>query len=145
MRQRYLTFYIKLVPLIIIAVNSQTLTVHMISKFFKHIGYALQGFKWGFEREQHIRYHSLAALVAVILGLFARLNRFEWIAIVLCIGAVFCAEFLNSAIEKLADYVQPEYNMDIKRVKDLAAAAVLVVALSAFVVAVFIFYPHFVR
>lgn len=135
----------KLVPLVIIAVNSQTLTAHMISKLFKHVGYALQGFKWGFERELHIRYHSLAALIAIVLGLFARLNRFEWIAIVLCIGAVFCAEFLNSAIEKLADYVQPEYDMDIKRVKDLAAAAVLVVALSALVVAMFIFYPHFVR
>ena len=66
----------------------------------------------------------------------------EWVAVWLAIGGVLAAEALNSSIEALADVVSPGYNEAIKRVKDLAAGAVLLLALAAAIVGLIIFVPY---
>jgi diacylglycerol kinase len=63
------------------------------------------------------------------------------LAIVLSIGLVISAEAMNSAIENIADFISPERNDAIKRIKDLAAAAVLICALTAVVVGLMVFLP----
>ena len=65
----------------------------------------------------------------------------EWIVICLCIGLVLSAEAVNSAIEALADRVSPAYDEAIKRTKDLAAGAVLLLAIASAVVGLIIFLP----
>lgn len=65
----------------------------------------------------------------------------EWIAVTIVIGAVLAAEAVNSSIEALADLVSPEYNEAIKRTKDLAAGAVLWMAIAAAIVGFIIFIP----
>lgn len=65
----------------------------------------------------------------------------EWAAVVIVIGAVLSAEAVNSAIESLADLVSPEYNETIKKTKDLAAGAVLIMAIAAAIVGIIIFLP----
>ena len=69
------------------------------------------------------------------------LSRMEWIAVTIVIGAVLAAEAVNSSIEALADLVSPEYNEAIKRTKDLAAGAVLLMAIAAAIVGFVIFIP----
>ena len=66
---------------------------------------------------------------------------FEWIAVILCIGAVLAAEGVNSAIEALCDKVSPEYDEAIKHTKDLAAGAVLILAVMSIIVGLLIFVP----
>ena len=65
----------------------------------------------------------------------------EWIAIVFAIAMVLAAEAVNSSIEALADLVSPSYNEAIKRTKDLAAGAVLILAIGAAIVGLIIFVP----
>jgi len=65
----------------------------------------------------------------------------EWIAISIVIGSVFAAEAINSSIEALSDLVSPDYNEAIKKTKDLAAGAVLILALVAATVGLIIFIP----
>ncbi len=65
----------------------------------------------------------------------------EWLLLIVVIGSVFVAELFNSALEYLADQVSSEKNAGIKRAKDLAAAAVLVTALTALVVGCIILLP----
>ena len=65
----------------------------------------------------------------------------EWIAVTIVIGAVLAVEAVNSSIEALADLVSPEYNEAIKRTKDLAAGAVLLMAIAAAIVGFVIFIP----
>ena len=65
----------------------------------------------------------------------------EWIAVTIVIGAVLAAEAVNSSIEALADLVSPEYNEAIKRTKDLAAGAVLILAVMSVIVGLLIFVP----
>ena len=72
---------------------------------------------------------------------FFGLSSMEWIVICLCIGLVLSAEAVNSAIEALADRVSPAYDEAIKRTKDLAAGAVLLLAIASAVVGLIIFLP----
>lgn len=62
----------------------------------------------------------------------------------LTISFVFSCEILNTAIEKIADFVSPEWRNEIKIIKDLAAAAVLVSAIAAFIVGLIIFIPKII-
>ena len=57
------------------------------------------------------------------------------------VGLVLSAEAVNSAIEALADRVSPAYDEAIKRTKDLAAGAVLLLAIASAVVGLIIFLP----
>lgn len=61
--------------------------------------------------------------------------------VVLVTGLVWAAEILNTAIERLADFVCTEQHYVIKLVKDISAAAVLVSAVTALATGAFIFIP----
>jgi len=106
---------------------------------FRH---AFRGMLTFLRREQNARIHAVAALVAVGLSAYWRIQPWEWVAVVCSIAMVLAAELLNSAIEALCDHVTPEQHADIKVVKDLAAAAVVVVALAALVVGILVFGPR---
>lgn len=69
----------------------------------------------------------------------------EWVAISLCIGGVFVAEAVNSAVEALADRVTGERDEAVKHAKDLAAGAVLLMALTDVVVGLIVFLPKIMR
>ena len=104
-------------------------------KRWKSFGYALNGLKVLFEEEHNSRIHLVVAILAIFFGWMLNLPLSEWVAISLVIGAVFAAELFNSAIENLADHLAPQKHEKIKKVKDLAAAAVLVCAITAVAVA----------
>lgn len=103
--------------------------------------FAFNGLKLFFISEHNGRIHLVAAIIAVGISFYLHLSTFEWIAILAVIAAVFIAEILNTAIEKLADVVTIERHPKIKIVKDLAAAAVLVSAILALLVGGLIFIP----
>jgi diacylglycerol kinase (ATP) len=81
----------------------------------------------------------VAVVVVTIAGLFLGLTAIEWSLIALCIGAVIGAEMMNTAIEELVDLVSPQFNPKAGKIKDIAAGAVLLTAIVATVVAVYIF------
>jgi len=60
----------------------------------------------------------------------------------LSIGLVWIAEMFNTCIEKLIDFLAPGYHQQLKFIKDVAAGAVLVAALIAFVIGLIVFIPH---
>lgn len=118
--------------------SSQKFSIIDRIKSFK---YAFNGLKLFFVNDHNGRIHLLAAIVAIGLSFYLKISGSEWIAILSVISAVFVAEILNSAIEKLADVVSLDYHPKIKVVKDLAAAAVLVAAFLAVAVGLIVFVP----
>ncbi|WP_374757842.1 diacylglycerol kinase family protein [Dyadobacter sediminis] len=94
-----------------------------------------------FRYENNARIHLLACIFVVIAGVFFDISSAEWSLLVIQIGLVWSAEAVNTAVEKLADVVSPEYHPGIKVVKDTAAAAVLILAISAVIVGGIIFIP----
>lgn len=94
-------------------------------------------------RTQHNAWiHLGVSVVVVVTGALFGLSGLEWAIIVLAIVGVWSAEALNTAVELLADAVSPDHHPLIGQAKDVAAGAVLVVALGATVVGLVVFGPH---
>ena len=106
--------------------------------------YAFNGIALLVRNEHNAWIHCFAAVSVVICGFIFNLKALEWIVIVLAIGMVLAAEAFNSAIEALADVVSPKYNEAVKHTKDLAAGAVLLLAIAAAVIGLIIFVPKFI-
>lgn len=103
--------------------------------------YAGRGVARLFRSEAHAKIHMVAAVLVVAAGLIVGLSNVEWCIIVLCIGGVFMAEAFNTAIERVCDKVSPEKNPLIRDAKDIAAGAVLMLAIASVVIALLIFLP----
>lgn len=113
-------------------------------KRLRSFRYAFNGICLLITKEHNAWIHCFAAVCVVIAGFLLEISKMEWIACVIVIGAVLAAEAVNSAVEALADFVSPEYNEAIKRTKDLAAGAVLLMAMAAAVVGGIIFFPKLI-
>lgn len=87
--------------------------------------------------------HLVATAVVIAAGVSFELSRWEWCWLILAIGLVLAAEALNTAVEALADAVSPDFNENLGRAKDVAAAAVLILAIAAALIGVLVFLPHF--
>lgn len=112
-----------------------------IYKRLKSIVYALNGIKIVIVEEHNARIHLISAIIVVLAGFLFKISKAEWISIIFAIGFVFALEIINSAIENMADFISPEKNEQIKKIKDLSAGAVLIGATTAFVIGLIVFIP----
>ena len=112
-----------------------------MKKFIKGFGYALNGIWHAATTQLNFRVHFVAALMAACLGYALHISTNEWLWIILCIAIVLGAELFNTALEFLTDLVSPEYNKKAGLVKDMAAGAVLIIAIGALVIGLIIFVP----
>lgn len=103
--------------------------------------YAFAGIKYLFAKEVNAKIHFFAALLAIIVGFLLKISFTEWAVVILCIGMVISAEAMNTSIEAICDKVSPEFSDLVKVAKDVAAGAVLILAVCSVVVAVLIFVP----
>lgn len=111
-------------------------------KMMRSFGPAIRGIQSAFRSENNLSIHLLAAIIAIGFGYYFNIKHDEWIAIAGAIGLVFTAEYLNTAIEKLTDFVSPDHNQKAGLVKDIAGGAVLVAAFTALVIGSLVFYPY---
>ncbi len=108
-------------------------------------GPALAGLAWALKTQRNLQVHALATMLAGGFGVWLQLADWEWCVVLLAVGLVWAAELLNTALEVLADRVSKEREEPIRRVKDAAAAAVLVAALAALGVGLVVFLPKLWR
>lgn len=116
-----------------------------IKSRIRSFAFAFNGLRILLREEHNARIHLLGAVLAVLFGIAFRLSVVEWIILCLCIGCVFVLEIINSAIERLANYVSPNHHKLIGQVKDLSAAGVLIGAITAFIVGLLIFIPKIIQ
>ena len=103
--------------------------------------YAFHGIYLLIRNEHNAWIHCFITVCVLAAGFLTGLSCMEWIAISLCIGMVLAAEAFNSSIEALADRVSPAYDEAIKQTKDLAAGAVLILAIISATIGLLIFIP----
>lgn len=111
-----------------------------LRKRLRSFRYAAHGIRDLF-REDNARIHAVVAFAVIVAGVWLGLSLTEWAVIMLTIGAVLAAEAVNTALENLCDRVSPGFDEHIRRAKDLAAGAVLLLAMAAVAVGLFIFLP----
>ncbi len=113
--------------------------------FFKSrldsLKYASNGALLLIKTESSIKVQVVLAIVAIIAGFYFDISSTEWIIQILVIALVLSIEGLNTALEKLADYVQPEYDTKIGLLKDIAAGAVFFTAIAAILIGCIIYIP----
>jgi diacylglycerol kinase len=103
--------------------------------------YAFNGLKILIQEEHNARIHVFVAVCVLVAGFVFRISAGEWIAIILSVGLVLALEMINSAVENMADFVSPEKHSKIKKIKDLAAGAVLLGAMAAAATGLIVFLP----
>ena len=113
-------------------------------KLIKSFSYAFSGIKFCFKSQLNFRIHSGLTIIVLIFSIVFDISAFEWIAVCFCIAFVITMEMLNTAIEKLCDVVHIEIHPGIKKVKDIAAGAVLFSALFSLVTGCIIFLPKII-
>ena len=107
-------------------------------KVIRSFRFAGQGIIDLFRYENNAKVHLLLAGIVLVAGIFLHVSRTEWSIILTQIGLVWAAEAFNTAIEKLCDFVSPGQHPQIKAIKDLSSGAVLILAITAVAVGVFI-------
>ena len=112
------------------------LRIHKIS--FKH---AFDGFIYAVRTQPNFRFHLLATIIIVFLGIYFSIGSTEWLILVFTINTVLVAEMVNTSIEAMVDLITLERRNDAKIAKDVASAMVLVSATLSVVVALIIFLP----
>ena len=113
-----------------------------IKKRFKSFGYAFQGIVEAARSQHNLWIHIVAAFLVIITGFVINISTAEWLFLIFAIGFVLTAELFNSAIERFVDLVSPEKNEIAGSIKDIAAGAVLVAAITAAIIGLLIFVPR---
>jgi diacylglycerol kinase (ATP) len=103
--------------------------------------YAYQGLIALFRTEHNAWIHGGLTIAALLLSITFHISKTEWMLLVMAMALVWMAEIINTAIEKAVDFISTEKHPQIKLVKDLAAAAVLVSAVAALIIGTIIFLP----
>tara|TARA_Y100001934_G_C12151591_1_gene677596 strand:- start:304 stop:657 length:354 start_codon:yes stop_codon:yes gene_type:complete len=104
---------------------------------------AFEGLGLLFKESAHARIHLLAIVVVSSSAIYLNVSNSEWIALILCYGAVLSLEAMNSAIEYTLNLTHPEKHPLAKKAKDIAAAAVIIAAICSVIIALIIFVPKF--
>lgn len=112
-----------------------------IPKTLRSFRYAGQGMVALFRYENNARFHALAGGLVIGAGLWLGLTTTEWAILLTQIGLIFMGEAINTALEKLCDVVSPAQHPTIKAVKDMAAGAVLILAIVSVLVGLLILGP----
>jgi diacylglycerol kinase (ATP) len=104
--------------------------------------YAGRGLRTLLASQHNAWVHAGATAAVVVAAALARLERLEWLALVVAIVLVWMAEAINTAFEFLCDVASPGFHPLVARAKDVAAAAVLICAMGALATVAFVFAPH---
>jgi diacylglycerol kinase (ATP) len=110
---------------------------------FKSMGFAFKGAIKLITTEHSVMVQSSIAVILIIAGIYFDISKTEWLFQTLAIGLVLSIEGLNTAVEKVADFIHPEFHERIGFIKDIAAGSVFFAAMTALAIGCIIYIPKF--
>jgi diacylglycerol kinase (ATP) len=109
----------------------------------RSLKFALRGAYLLLTTEHSIMVQFSTGIAVIILGFVMDISAIEWMFQLLAIGMVLVAESLNTGIEKLCDFVHPDFHKRIGFIKDISAGAATFAAIIALIIALIIYVPKF--
>jgi diacylglycerol kinase (ATP) len=103
--------------------------------------YALKGMWLLITTEDSIKAQFFIGIISLFIGFYFDISATEWMLQLIVIALVLVAEACNTAIEKMADFVHPEFHKKIGFIKDIAAGAPSFAAIFALIVVGIIYVP----
>lgn len=107
----------------------------------KAILFSLKGIWLLITTENSIKVQLFVAIFITVIGFYFQISTTEWLIQTLVIGLVLVAESLNTGIEKLSDFVHPDYHKKIGFIKDVSAGSAGIAAIISLIVAGIIYIP----
>ena len=107
------------------------------------MGFALTGAIKLITTEHSVMVQSSIAVLMIIAGFYFEISRTDWMFQILAFGLVLGIEGLNTAVEKIADFIHPEFHERIGFIKDIAAGSVFFAAMTAIAIGLMIYLPIF--
>lgn len=108
----------------------------------KSLVFAFKGAYKLITTEHSVMVQFSLAIVVTLAGFYYHISKEEWLIQTLAIGLVLSIEGLNTAVEKIADFIHPDYHQKIGFIKDIAAGAVFFAAMAAIAVGLIIYLPR---
>lgn len=108
----------------------------------KSMGFAAKGAYKLLSTEHSVMVQFSITVIMIIVGILVGITKEEWIMQTFACGLILSIEGLNTAVEKIADFVHPDYHERIGFIKDIAAGAVFFAAMTAIAVASIIYVPY---
>lgn len=112
-----------------------------IKNRIKSVGFAFRGALLLIRTEASIKVQVFIAIVMTAAGFYFEISNTEWILQILTIAMIMGTEGLNTAVEKISDFVQPEFDEKIGFIKDVSAGAVMIVSIAATIIGGIIYLP----
>jgi diacylglycerol kinase (ATP) len=113
-----------------------------LRKWLKSANCAIEGILYSAKTQKHLRFHFIAAAVALFLSYLLGVSRIEFIIISLAVILVLLAEMLNSSIEAMVDLLSPDHSEKARISKDIAAGSVLITAFGAVILGYIVLFPY---
>ena len=107
----------------------------------KSVGFALRGALLLIRTEASIKIQVFITLVMTAAGFYFEISHTEWVLQILPIAMILGIEGMNTAVEKISDFVQPEFDEKIGFIKDISAGAVMLVSIAATIIGFIIYFP----
>ncbi len=114
--------------------------------FINSVEFALTGLRTVYKDERNMRSHTIVGSIVIVLSFLFRLNQIEWLWILLSVFLVIIMEIINTAFENVVDMVTNKHFHPLgKKIKDMAAGAVLITSLFALLIGAIIFLPKIIQ
>jgi diacylglycerol kinase len=117
--------------------------------------HALAGLFAAVKSEKSIKVALLYTIAVMALGIILSISATEWVFLVLALGMIFVAEYLNTALEYAVDLSAKDIlsgeldrspvNENAKLAKDIGAAAALIATIVVGIVSLIIFIPKLIE
>lgn len=115
---------------------------HKNKYFITSVEYALTGIQTVFKEERNMRKHVFFGVLALLAGFIFQLSRFEWLWLLLAVFLVWIVEIINTVFENVVDmFTDFHFHPIGKKIKDMAAGAVLLTSFFAVIIGLILFVP----
>ena len=111
--------------------------------FYKSLLYSIKGIFWMLKSERNFQLEVFALIINLFLIVYFKLNSTDVALILLVCFLVLIAETINTAIEKICDFVEPNFNKKIGLIKDIAAGAVILATLLSIITGILVYSNYF--
>lgn len=92
--------------------------------------------------ERNFQLEVLAFFINIFLIFYLKLSSFDTILILIVCFGVLVAEIFNTAIEKICDIIQPEFDKKIGFIKDISAGGVILTAILSVIVGILVYWKY---
>ena len=107
--------------------------------------YAFRGLKSVWKSEQNFRFHLSISVLVLITAVILRVEKTDFVIVILLIGLVLILELVNTIFERLIDILKPRIHEYSKEIKNISSAIVLLAAFISVVAGIIIFSPYIIN